>query len=271
MQTMHLYRSAQQPGYFPLTKLHRITSVEKAMIEREPKFLYLVKTCLVQKRDQLVAQMYRLDYRMEEIKSVRSTIEQDNRLMFGGMIERLKSAEGHKTSILQHEMAGIQQDIEGINGIISQFTSLTNEGTSPLEFMVKAPTLRQNIEYILGRQIKTEIEIFPYDLPRELFTIRKQLEENNKLDNLCQMKDEVILDLSMRMRTVFKESVADLDRTANQEISSWASLTDKYMSELQEFQRVCHYCSVPLNEETVNTPCTVNIDKAMNLKCRSQT
>lgn len=251
-----------------MTELHRITSIEKALAERDPKFLYLIKTCLVQKRDQLVAQMYRLDYRMEEIKAVRSTIEQDSRLLFGGMLERLKSSEGYKTSVLQHEMAGIQQDIEAINSTISTFTELTNDGVPPLEFMVKAPMLRQNIEYILGKQIKTDIEVYPYDLPRELFHIRKELEENNQLEKLCQMKDQIIFELSFKMRNVFKESVADLDKAANQEISSWATLTDKYMMELQDYQRVCYYCSIPLNEDTINSACGVNVDKSIAQKCK---
>jgi hypothetical protein len=238
------------------------------MIDREPKFSYLIKTCLVQKRDQLVAQMYRLDYRMEEIKAVRSTIEQDTRLMFGGMLERLESSQGHKQSVLQHEMASIQQLIDAINAIIQQFTGLTNEGVTPLEFMVKAATLRQNIEYLLNKTFKTELDVYPYDLPRELIQIRKELEENAQLDSLLGLKDEIILKLFTELQTVFLESVADLDAAANQEIASWAALTDKYTGELDEFQRICYYCAEPLNEDSVNSDCTVNIDKSIADKCK---
>ena len=205
---------------------------------------------------------------MEEIKSVRSMIEQDTRLMFGGMLERVESAQSHKQSVLQHEMATVQQLIDSINGVIQEFTGLTNEGVSPLEFMVKAATLRQNIEYLLSKTFKTEIDIYPYDLPRELIQIRKELEENAQLDNLLSMKDEIIRSLFGELQTVFLESVADLDAAANQEISSWAALTDKYTTELEELQRICYYCAEPLNEDSVNEECTVNVDKSIADKCR---
>lgn len=236
-------------------------------MDREPKYTYLIRTCLVQKRDQLIAQMHRLDYRMEEIKSVRSTIEQDTRLMFGGMLERLQTSEGHKTSILQHQMSSVQQEIESINSIIQQFVGLTNQGVSPLEFMTKAATLRQNIEMILNKSFNTEIDITPYDLPRELLQIRKEIEENNQLDMLIQMKDNVIMRLFHELKQVFKDSVADLDKAANQEIASWAALTDKYTSELEEYQRICYYCAEPLNEDSINDECTVNIDKSIADRC----
>lgn len=238
------------------------------MIDREPKFSYLIKTCLVQKRDQLVAQMYRLDYRMEEIKSVRSMIEQDTRLMFGGMLERLESSQGHKQSVLQHEMAAIQQMIDAINSVISQFTGLTNEGVTPLEFMVKAATLRQNIEYLLNKTFKTEIDVYPYDLPRELIQIRKELDETSQLDHLLSMKEEVIFNLFSELKSVFIESVADLDAAANQEIASWAALTDKYANDLEELQRICFYCAEPFNEDSINQDCAVNVDKSVADKCR---
>lgn len=204
---------------------------------------------------------------MEEIKSVRSTIEQDTRLMFGGMLERLQTSEGHKTSVLQHQMNSIQQEIEAINSIIQQFVSMTNQGVSPLEFMTKAATLRQNIEIILNKAFKTEIDVVPYDLPREMLQIRKEIEENNQLDMLIEMKDEVIWGLLNELKLIFKDSVSDLDKAANQEIASWAALTDKYTSELEEFQRICYYCAEPLNEDSINTECTVNIDKSIADRC----
>lgn len=74
----------------------------------------IIKECLVQKRDQIEAQVYRLDYRMEEIKYVKSVIEQDAKTEFGGIIERLKNAEGKKLSVLQHMMAQIQLDVDEI-------------------------------------------------------------------------------------------------------------------------------------------------------------
>ena len=215
-----------------------------------------------------MAQTYRLDYRMEEIKNVKSTIEQDCRLIFGGMIERLKTSEGQKVAILQHDMSSVQQEIEAINSIIHEFTQLTNEGVSPLHFMIKSGAFRQNIEYILGKTFKTEIDVVPYDLPREMHQVRSQLEEASQLESLLEMKDVVIFELYNRIKNVFRESVSDLETAANQEISSWAILTDKYSSDISEYQRICYYCAEPMNEESINTECSVNVDKAVSLNCR---
>jgi hypothetical protein len=238
------------------------------MTERQPKYEYLAKTCLLQKRDQLVAQMYRLDYRMEEIKAVKTMIEQDAHVMFGGMTERLKSSEGVKMSYLQHEMAELQKDIDAINELIQEFTRLTTDGVPALDFMVKMPVFKQNIDYLLNKPFKNEIEAVPYDLPRELYEIRKSLEANNQLDLLLQMKDNVIFNVSQTLKNIDKVAVADLETSANREISHWASLSDKYAAELHSYQKICYFCAEPLTEETVNSDCTVNIDKKLSGLCK---
>jgi len=50
------------------------------------------------------AQLHRVEYRIEEIKYVETIIERDTRVEYGGIIERLSSAEGVKLSILQHDI-----------------------------------------------------------------------------------------------------------------------------------------------------------------------
>ena len=47
-----------------------------------------------------MAQVTRLDYRIEEIKSVKGIIERDIKNEYGGILERLNSAEGTKLAIL---------------------------------------------------------------------------------------------------------------------------------------------------------------------------
>jgi palmitoyltransferase len=59
-----------------------------------------IRSNLLQKRDQLLAQIHRLEYRIEEIRYVKTIIERDARAEYGGIIERLKSAEGIKVAVL---------------------------------------------------------------------------------------------------------------------------------------------------------------------------
>ena len=54
---------------------------------------------------------------MEEIKYVKTIIERDVRAEYVGILERLKSAEGNKLAVLQHEMAEIQKDLDMINDL----------------------------------------------------------------------------------------------------------------------------------------------------------
>lgn len=55
----------------------------------------------------LGAQLHRVEYRIEEIKYVETIIERDTRVEFGGILERINSAEGVKLSILHHEIENL--------------------------------------------------------------------------------------------------------------------------------------------------------------------
>lgn len=64
-----------------------------------------------------MAQIHRIEYRIEEIRYVKQVIERDVRAEYGGILERLKSAEGIKVAVLQHEMSELQKDLDRINDI----------------------------------------------------------------------------------------------------------------------------------------------------------
>lgn len=63
---------------------------------------------LVPKRTQLIGQIVRLDARLDQVKTVKQTIERDIRSEYAGIMERLKSAEGVKTAVLSHDLSEIQ-------------------------------------------------------------------------------------------------------------------------------------------------------------------
>jgi len=46
-----------------------------------------------------------IEYRVEEIKYVKTIIERDARLEYEGLLDRLRSAEGTKLAILNHDIA----------------------------------------------------------------------------------------------------------------------------------------------------------------------
>ena len=89
------------------TQLSRICSIEEALRYRFETVNKSIHSSLVPKRAQLIGQIVRLDHRHEEIKTVKSVIERDIRNEYAGIMERLKSAEGVKTAVLQHDIAEV--------------------------------------------------------------------------------------------------------------------------------------------------------------------
>lgn len=57
----------------------------------------------------------RLDRRLDEIKTVKGVIERDIRNEYAAIMERLRSAEGVKCAVLQHDIAEVQKDITRID------------------------------------------------------------------------------------------------------------------------------------------------------------
>jgi palmitoyltransferase len=47
----------------------------------------------------------KIEYRIEEIKYVKTIVERDARAEYSSILERLKSSEGSKLALLHHEIA----------------------------------------------------------------------------------------------------------------------------------------------------------------------
>jgi len=89
------------------TQLHRISNIDEAFRYRFKNINKSIVDMIVPKREQLIAQILRLDHRLQEIKQVKQTIERDIRDEYAGIIERLKSAEGVKNAVLQHDIGEV--------------------------------------------------------------------------------------------------------------------------------------------------------------------
>lgn len=100
------------------TQLHRISSMDEAFRYRFDVINKSIHQSLVPKRSQLIGQIVRLDHRLDEVKSVKQVIERDIRNEYAAIMERLRSAEGVKTAVLQHDIAEVQKDITRIDEIL---------------------------------------------------------------------------------------------------------------------------------------------------------
>jgi hypothetical protein len=161
------------------TQLHRIASTTDAFRARFDIINKAIHRTLLPKRQQLLAQITRLDYRLDEIKTVKGIIEKDVRNEYGAIMERLRSAEGVKLAVLQYDIAEIQKDITRIDEILKAMDELgggSEMGIDMLGFLLRFRHLHENIDYAITKQFKVEIEVLPNDLPRELAERRVLME-----------------------------------------------------------------------------------------------
>jgi palmitoyltransferase len=239
-------------------QLHRIQAVQEAYSALAAQLHQIIRANLLTKRDQLLAQLHKVDYRMEEVKFVKTIIERDIRSEFAGVLERLKSAEGKKLAILQHEMAALQRDIDSITDIVTAVRKLTEGNADPVSFLLSSRKLHDNIEFTIARPFKNVIDVAPYDLPRELTEQRDKLEKVKLNETIIDFKDQVIFQLYKDKCAETERIAGDVDRLAQDEVNEWAKLTDKFSGELRRYQMICFYCGSVVDENSVNTPCTAN-------------
>lgn len=109
------------------TQLHRISSVEEAFRLRFDHINRSIHSNIVPKRAQLIGQIVRLDRRLDEIKQVKTVIERDIRNEYGAIMERLRSAEGVKLAVLQHDIAEIQKDITRIDEVLMAMEDIAGQ------------------------------------------------------------------------------------------------------------------------------------------------
>lgn len=170
-----------------------------------------------------------MDHRLDEIKSVKQVIERDIRNEYAAIMERLRSAEGVKNAVLQHDIAEVQKDITRIDEILmfmEEISTQQNDGAdaksedpahlSPVSaqqpiqlqftgqrsgpdhigFLHGYRQLNENIEYAVTKQFKVDMDVYPNDLPRELAERQVLLEHYEEQRKLLKFKDDMIWKLS---------------------------------------------------------------------------
>lgn len=189
------------------TQLHRICNLDEAFRYRFEMINKSIHTSIVPKRAQLIGQIVRLDHRLDEIKTVKNVIERDIRNEYAAIMERLRSAEGVKSAVLQHDIAEVQKDITRIDEILMFMEDVSTvqdqaqpdqqtAGPNAVRFLHGYRQLNENIEYAVTKHFKVDIDVFPNDLPRELAERQILLEHYEEQRKLLKFKDDVIWKLS---------------------------------------------------------------------------
>ncbi len=97
--------------------------------------------------------------------------------------------------MLQHQMSILQKDLDLINDVASQFLSSTSQQADALGFLLKSRGFYENIQQLAAKPFQTNIDVYPYDLPRELTEKRMELEKVKSIEKVLEFKDEVIYQL----------------------------------------------------------------------------
>lgn len=139
---------------FIIIKLHRLNSISDSYRIRVARLSDLLNNNIMEKKEQMLAQVHRIEYRVEEIRYVKTIIERDVRAEYNGMLERLRYSEGVKVAVLQHEIQELQRDLERINEIGETFMRFTSRNADPVSFLLKSRALYESIEQLVSKVFK---------------------------------------------------------------------------------------------------------------------
>ncbi len=238
------------------TELHRVSGLHDAFV---PRFNYVTSqlyTELLRKRDMLLAQIGRVDFRIGEVRNVRKVVDRGIKAEYVEMLERLKSAEGGKVAVLQHDIAELQKDVERIDlvlKVVDDYTQGDARGDF-VGFLGKFKEIHDYMEYAVTKPFKTVVEVVPHDLPRELTERRNLLQRANQSEGLLKLKDDMMWNLIQENKRLGSLNEDELLRQPAK------SLSAKYSYELLTYELVCSYCGAALDEFSANTVCDHNTE-----------
>lgn len=88
-------------------------------------------------------------------------------------------------------------------------------------FLLRAKALQEEAEDLISRPIKTSVDVFPYDLPRDVTERKLILEKNRGWLDLLKVKDEVIWNLLEEKKIIAPTLWQSFEDEAKQEIAEW--------------------------------------------------
>ena len=224
---------------------------------------------LLSKRENMTYHMSKIKSKQSEISERRASIEREIMADVEAMLHRLRSAEAHKQSVLQHEMDSVAGDISAIDNFSQEFAKLAFAPTSVenqselvhrladpqttseelknnppptnklLQFMRAYPGLCSEADRLVNKDWERETDDVSSELPNELKERMELIKKAKALEELNQNKNSVIEAL-VRERESATEDVASMSNASASELQEWMRLTDRLTNELRRYQRREH-------------------------------
>ena len=229
---------------------NKILKIDEAYRKRFTLAYQILNSQLFPKRDQILAQIGLLTSKLEEIRNVKLLIEKDMKSEFSAMNERLSSSCGTKVALLEYDILELQSDLDRIDQVSNAIQSANSDIQN---FLSKYTEIRNTSDLILAKPFRTEIDVDPDSLPRELFEIRGNVMQYPALKTLLDAKDEIIWKMTHDSVESYK-----IDDPTQKELAEWAKLTERFSIELAKYRMTCEYCNIPLDNISVNSNCSRN-------------
>jgi hypothetical protein len=238
-------------------KLHKIVNIIDSY-RKKLNYMNLIKNkSMNNKYNQLMNQIQYLDNFSKQIKDVKNNIEKNIRKEYDQMIDNLNSFEGKKMAIINYESSNLQKNLNDISEIINYLNQIIlSDKPDMIDFLLKYKQINEKVEDILAKPIKTKYNIITDDFPHELEENNKKIKNCDNMEQLCQLKDEIIWKLMTDTETNI--NIKEINEKSKLEIEKWAKLSEKYVSELRKYNLICKFCGCALDENTVNTSCEKN-------------
>ncbi|KAL4485798.1 hypothetical protein ABPG72_012338 [Tetrahymena utriculariae] len=238
-------------------ELHKVSFL-KSFAERYQDFIdKFLRSSTNQKCSQLFNKIKQMNERQDLISNQAQVIERDAYIEFTHILERLNLAEGNKISVLQNDIARIQRDVNSIEDTVKAFENLASR-EDRLPFLLFYRSLNQHVIEALSLHVKQEITQTPYDLPREISSIKVQMENFKPNDEILKFKDLIIWDL-IEEKNKHLESIRVLQTESYQsKLELWTELAKKTFEEFESIQLICHYCGELINDDIINQDCFNN-------------
>lgn len=232
------------------TSQTRIVNIDEAYRKRFTGAYQVLNSQIFPKKEQIVSQIKKIKLKMDEIRNAKQFIEKDMKSEFSAMNERLGSSAGAKIALLEYDINELQNDLERIDYIAAAIQCANSD---IYNFLNKYMEIRDTTDLIMAKPFRTEIDVDPNSLPRELGEIRENIIQYPALKSLISTKDDVLWKLTHD----FAES-SKIDEPVQKELAQWAKLTEKFSTELCKYRMNCEYCMTPLDNISVNTNCPRN-------------
>ena len=243
------------------TQLHRINSIDEAYNGRVAKLSHLINANLIKKRDELMNQIAVVDDKIEGMKGKKEVVERDIRTECGYILERLKNSESSKLAIVTHEQSQIQNELESIESVNQNFEALTKDDTNIADFLLKSSMINKNIEHILSKPFKKEVDVNPWDLPHEIREIRESQDHYKVLEESMKFKNSVIWNLWKEKVKAEQAAIKELDDIATVDVKEWAELGKQYEDEQKKYHMICHFCGEIMDLKNINENCQINVHR----------